>query len=376
MTRRHLWLSTNNGIIKFNPARGEINQFSIEDGLQSNEFNGTSYFKSHTGEMFFGGQYGFNSFFPNTVVKDSVSPKIILSDLQVGNSSVSPGENSPIGQHINEVKEIMLNHRQNNFTLYFSALHFANPLKNRYKYRLVGFDKDWIDAGNRRFVSYTSLPYKSYTFRVIASNSDGIWNETGLEVKIKVSPPFWATIWFRIFMILAILTGTYFLVKKRLTIEQRQKQIFEEKYQASSKELQEALEQLEVQHEEIVVQKRELKLRQRDQENLLWFNHGLGLFSDIISKNRDDVTQLCNIFIQKLVEYVEVEQGGVFLINDDQHDNPYLELAGSYAFDVERTSQQFLPGEGYIGTCFTSCEFMEIDNLTDKYSDSALRIGK
>jgi ligand-binding sensor domain-containing protein len=373
--QENLWLSTNNGIIKFNPARGEINQFSIEDGLQSNEFNGTSYYKSLTGEMFFGGQYGFNSFFPNAVVKDSVSPRIILSDLQVGNSSISPGDHSPIGQHINEVKEIMLNHRQNNFTLYFSALHFANPMQNHYKYRLVGFDKDWIDAGTRRFVSYTSLPYKSYVFRVIASNSDGIWNETGLEVKIRINPPFWATLWFRIFMIVVILAGAYFLVKRRLTVVQRQKQVFEEKFQASSKELQEALEQLEVQHEEIVVQKRELKLRQKDQENLLWFNHGLGMFSDIISKNRDDVTQLCNIFIQKLVEYVEVEQGGVFLINDDQEDQPFLELAGSYAFSAERAGQQFLPGEGYIGTCYTSREFMEIDNLTDQYSEVRSGLG-
>jgi ligand-binding sensor domain-containing protein len=372
----NLWLSTNNGIIKFNHARGEINEFSIEDGLQSNEFNGTSYFKSFTGEMFFGGQYGFNSFFPNSVAKDSIPPKIIISGLQVGNRPVVPGDHSPIDVHISEVKEIHLNYRQNNFTLYFSALHYANPAQNKYKYKLEGFDKDWIEAGNRRFVSYTSLPYKTYTFRIIASNSDGIWNEQGLSVKIKIRPPFWATIWFRIIMILVILSAIYYVMRKRLSLEQKQKLVFENKFQTSSKELQEAREQLEQQHDEIVVQKRELKLREKDQENLLWFNQGLGLFSDLISKNKDDLPRLCRVFIEKLVEYVDAQQGGVFLINDDQEDEPFLELVANYAFSLERTHHRFMPGEGFVGTCYTSQEFMEIDNLTENYTEISSGLGK
>jgi len=372
----NLWLSTNNGIIKYNPAKGEVNQFTIEDGLQSNEFNGTSYYKSYTGEMFFGGQYGFNSFFPNAVIKDSIPPRIIMSGLQVGNRSVVPGKHSPIDRHISEAKEIHLSYRQNNFTLYFSALHFANPDQNRYKFKLEGFDKDWIEAGNRRFVSYTSLPYKTYTFRVIASNSDGIWNETGLSLKIRIRPPFWATIWFRILMILFILAGVYYAVRKRLSIEKKQKMIFEKKFQASSKELEEARQQLEVQHSEIVVQKRELKLREKDQENLLWFNQGLGLFSDLMSKNKDDLTQLCRVFILKLVEYVEAQQGGIFLLNDDKEEEPFLELIANYAFSEERSHQHFIPGEGYVGTCFSSRNFMEIDNLTETYTEIRSGLGK
>jgi ligand-binding sensor domain-containing protein len=374
--KQNLWMSTNNGILKFNIEDGDIKQFSIEDGLQSNEFNGTSYFKSRSGEMFFGGQYGFNSFYPNNVLMDSIPPKIILSDLQVENKSVAPGEDSPIDKHINEAKEITLNYRQNNFTLYFSALHYANPDLNHYKYKLEGFDKDWIDAGNKRFVSYTNLSYKTYTFRVIASNSDGVWNTKGLAVKIIVKPPFWATIWFRILMVIALIWGVIYLIQKRLSIAQHQKQLFEEKFKASSKALEEAQHQLEEQHAEIVIQKRELIQREKDQENITWFNSGLGLFADIISRNKENLTSLCHITIEKLVEYVGAQQGGVFLLNTENEADQYLELIAHYAYADSMLHKRFNAGEGYVGACFQDAAFIEIDNLTENYAKLHSGLGE
>jgi ligand-binding sensor domain-containing protein len=372
----NLWLSTNNGIIKFNPSTGEINQFTIEDGLQSNEFNGNSYFKSHTGEMFFGGQYGFNCFYPARVIIDTVAPAIILSDLQVHNRSVIPGEHSPIDKHISEVNEIRLNYKENNFTLYFSALHFGNPARNSYKYKLEGFDDDWVEVGNKRFVSYTSLPYKNYVFRVIASNTDGVWNEKGLSVKIRIKPPFWSTLWFRIFFILSVLALVVYLVRWRMNNVELQKRTFEEKFEASTKELEEARQQLEIQHDEIVVQKRELKLREKDQENLLWFNQGLGLFSDIMSKHKDDLTRLCRITIEQLVEYVDAQQGGIFLLNDEKEDDQYLELVAHYAFNTDKANHRFGIGEGYVGTCFFERHIIEVDNITDGYAELHSGLGK
>jgi len=132
--------------------------------------------------------------------------------------------------------------------------------------------------------------------------------------------------------------------------------------------LEEAQKQLELQHEEITIQKRELKLRENDQENLLWFNQGLGMFSDIISKHKDDLASLCQTTIDKLVEYVDAQQGGVFLLNDEKEDDQYLELIAHYAFSDEKIHRQFKIGEGYVGTCFNENQFMEIDNLTESYS--------
>jgi ligand-binding sensor domain-containing protein len=371
----NFWMSSNNGILKFNEKSGEIKQFTIEDGLQSNEFNGTSYLKNRNGEMFFGGQYGFNSFYPDEVKVDTSAPKIILADLQVLNNSVTPGKDSPINKHINEANEIILNYKQNNFTLYFSALHFANPERNQYKYKLEGFDNKWIDAGNKRFVSYTNLPYKNYKFRVIASNSDGVWNEKGLTIKIRVKPPFWATLWFRILLGITLIGLVYLIIKRQLTLQKRQEKIIQEKFEVSSAELEQARAQLEEQHAEIVIQKRELLQRQKDQENLLWFNQGLGMFSDLISKNREDLPLLCKEFIEKLVDYVEAQQGGIFLYNEDANDDQSLELIANYAFSVSRHNQKFNVGEGYVGCCFKDKKYLEIDNLSENYSELSSGLG-
>lgn len=372
----NLWMSSNNGILKFRPERGTLKMFSIEDGLQSNEFNGTSYFKSKDGEMFFGGQYGLNSFYPRDILIDSTAPKIVLTDFQVHNISVEPGEDSPLPTHISEAGKITIRHRQNNFTLYFAALHFANPALNKYKYKLEGFDREWVDAGSRRFVSYTNLPYKTYTFRVIASNSDGIWNNRGLDIIIKVKPPFWRTVWFYILAGLLSAGAIVLMIRDRIKNTQQQKQIIEEKLKESSKELESARIQMENQHAEIVIQKRELLQREKDQENLNWFNQGIGLFSDLISANRNNLKELCKVVIEKLVDYVEAQQGGVFLLNDDDKNNPVLELVASYAFSDSRNKLCFRIGESYVGTCFNDKEFIEVDNLPDSYSELSSGLGK
>jgi hypothetical protein len=370
-----LWLSSNNGILRFNPESLEVNQFNIEDGLQSNEFNGTSYFKSFSGEMFFGGQYGFNSFYPKDVIVDSIPPRIVLADLQIRNESISPGEDSPIKFHINETKEIVLNYKQNNFTLYFSALHYANPELNHYRYKLEGFDDEWIDVGSKRFVSYTSLPYRTYTFRVIAANADGVWNNEGLSVRIKVKPPFWATVFFKILMALLFVAVLIYLVRRQISATQKQKKILEEKFRSSSNELEEARRQLEAQHDEIILQKRELKTREKDQENLLWFNQGLGLFSELFSKNRNDLDKLCHVTIEKLVEYVDAQQGGIFLLKEENVLEPVLELTAHYAFSAERANQSFGIGEGFVGACFKDKHFLEVDNLTENYTEFKSGLG-
>ncbi|MBN2213227.1 MAG: GAF domain-containing protein [Bacteroidales bacterium] len=373
-SKSYLWLSTNDGIIKFDPSEKSIaRHFTIEDGLQSNEFNGGAYFKSVSGEMFFGGQYGFNSFFPNEVSVDTIPPKIILTELKINNKVIAPGKDSPIDCHISEVSEIILNSRQNNFTLSFAALHFANPDGNHYRYMLEGFDKDWIDGGTQRFVSYTSLPYKTYNFRVQAANSDGIWNESGLAVRIKIRPPYHATTGFRFLIVLLIITAVYLIIRGRIREQNRQKEKLQKKIEKNTQELADTKKQLEKQQEEITIQKQEIRLREKEQQDIMWYNEGLNKFSDLMSKNQGDIKKLTQVIINNLIDYVEAEQGGIFLLNDDNPEDIHLQLAASYAYNKERLDARFLIGEGYIGTCFKEKKVIELEHPEKEYT--AVRSG-
>ncbi len=371
-----LWLSTNNGVLKYNPSDESVKQFAIEDGLQSNEFNGGAYFKSSSGEMFFGGQYGFNSFYPENVKIDTVAPIIVLTSLKVNNQAVYPGKGSPIKVHISEAKEIVFRHNQNNFTLTFAALHFANPSKNKYRYKLEGFDKDWIEAGTQRYVSYTRLPYRTFELRVLASNSDDFWNNKGLSVKIKVIPPFWATLWFRFLIMLIIVVGVVLIINNRINIEKRQKRRLEKEIEVGKKELDDVHSTLEKQREEITIQRQEIRLREKDQQDIMWFNEGLSKFSDIMSKNRGNTQVLLQKIISNLVSYVEAEQGGIYILNDELEEEKYLDLTANYAYPAERLDNRFMVGEGYVGTCFHEGKVTEVDNLERTYSRVKSGLGE
>ena len=357
---KNLWLSSNNGIIKFNPGSGYINQFTTQDGLQSNEFNGGSYFESKTGEMFFGGQYGFNSFFPDKVRLDTIPPKIVLTDLKIKNESAVPGENSPIKKSISEVKEIHLNARQNNFTIYFSALHYADPEHNHYKYMLEGFDDDWIDAGNRRFASYTSLPYKHYTFRVIAANADNIWTKKGIGVSVIVSPPLWKSWWFITLFVLIISFAAYYLFRDR------EKRILNEQEKLKNR-LSAGESELQKQRDEILIQKQEIKIREKEDKDLKWYNEGLNKFSELVSKNKEVIDRLSQQVITFLVEYLETSVGCIFMINDENEEDTYLMMTGVFGINKEYTEKKFLPGEGQVGICFKEGKTLELTNYSEDY---------
>lgn len=197
-----LWISTNRGLARFDPARREIHAFGARDGLQSDEFNGGSFYESPSGEMFFGGIRGFDAFFPGEIELGTDPPPVVITDLQLFNRSVVPGE-APGGppvlaQPIEYTGAIELAYRQDVLTLEFAALHFAAPERNRYRYRLEGFADDWIDVrSERRSATFTRLAPGDYLFHVQAANPDGAWNERGARLAIRVRPPYWATWWFR-----------------------------------------------------------------------------------------------------------------------------------------------------------------------------------
>ena len=194
-TYGNLWLSTLNGISKFNEDADHpifIN-YDVKDGLQGYTFNRQASFESQAGDLYFAGQNGFNVFHSSNINKQV--PIIAITQLKISNEPVYPtSENSPLTKSILDTKNLELSYGQNNISFEFSAIHFSRPEKNQYAYKLDGFDKGWI-YDNRKFASYTNLPPGNYIFRVIGSNGDGVWNKVGASINIKVLPPWWRTWW-------------------------------------------------------------------------------------------------------------------------------------------------------------------------------------
>ena len=189
-----LWISTNTGIYSYNLHSGKLRHFDYLDGLQSNEFNRGACYKNSAGELFFGGVNGFNVFHPDEINQNPHAPPVIITDLQLFNESVVPGEkNSPLEKHISETSEIVLSHRQSSFSFEFVALNYLIPEKNSYKYILEGYEDTWNYSGRNRTATYMNLDPGSYTFYVQGSNNDNVWNETGASIAITVQAPFYAT---------------------------------------------------------------------------------------------------------------------------------------------------------------------------------------
>ncbi len=191
-----LWLSTNAGLVRFDPATGAMRTFGVEDGIQALEFNSGASFRSASGELFFGGANGLTAFYPDRIVDDPIAPTVVLTRLQVGGATVHAyGPGSPLDAALPYAREIRLRPHQRDLTITFAALHFADPGQNQYRYRLEGYDDAWRTPGPERTATYTNLDPGRYSFRVKAANSDGVWNEAGTAITLVVWPPWWKTWW-------------------------------------------------------------------------------------------------------------------------------------------------------------------------------------
>ncbi|MEO0573988.1 MAG: two-component regulator propeller domain-containing protein [Pseudomonadota bacterium] len=184
-----MWLSTNYGISKIDPQSGVIETLHRRDGLQSEEFNFGAHHKSANGELFFGGHNGYNAFDPSGVTKNAVAPLIALTGFFKGNDKVRADV------PLDEEGRVTVDWHSNDVSFEFAALDFTAPAENRYQYTLEGFDDAWIDLGTRRRVTYTDLRDGSFTLKVRAANSDGVWNDTGISIPVVVRPAPWNTWW-------------------------------------------------------------------------------------------------------------------------------------------------------------------------------------
>ncbi len=201
----NLWLTTNNGISKFSRKTGTFKNYDVRDGIQSNEFNEGAAWINKYGEIFLGGNNGISIFHPENLGENTYVPPVKITDFKIFNQSVPVGEwrdgVTILEKAVDETREIKLPYNYDIFSFQFAALDYIAPGKNEYAYMMEGLENEWNYVGNRRFVTYTTLSPGDYLFRVKGSNNDGLWNEKGIRINVRIIPPYWGTTWFRLLVI-------------------------------------------------------------------------------------------------------------------------------------------------------------------------------
>jgi len=188
-----LWLSSFDGISRFDIKQEKFQHFGIDDGVQGNQFAQSSALKTSDGLFVFGGQNGVTMFKPENIKNDLTSPFVQITDLKIFNESIKAGENNILDQPIYKTKSIELNFDENDISFDFIAVHYADPEKNKYAYRLINYADEWRFVGNQRTAIYPNLPPGEYVFQVKAANNNGVWNEEGKSINITILPPWWKT---------------------------------------------------------------------------------------------------------------------------------------------------------------------------------------
>ena len=259
----NLWISTSAGISRLT-KQGTINNYDERDGfliVPHVAINATS------GELVVAGDKGFVVFDPATIKNNLVLPKVYVTDFTLFNKPVPVTEKGILTKEISSASEINLSYKESVFTFSFAALNYLLPEKNQYAYKMEGFDKSWNYVGDKRSATYTNLDPGEYIFKVKASNNDGVWNEKGTSIKVIITPPYWATWWFRTlaaFTILAFAYGFYRYRMKQIKLQRTQLEHQIELRTAEilqqSNELKEQAENLQAVNEELEAQSEELQV--------------------------------------------------------------------------------------------------------------------
>ncbi len=224
-----LWLTSNLGLIRFNPRTGSSVAYTAASaGLPLGGFalNGSA--RTRSGEIILGGFDHLVTFFPREVRPQTTVAPVVFTEVQVSNRPVVPGPTAPLTTTINAATGLTLAHLDQVLSLEFTALDYRAPNAARYRYRLVGFESDWVEVDSeRRRATYTNLDPGSYTFEIQAANGEGVWGADTRRLRITVVPPWWLTWWFYLLVGALLLATVAGGVGLRLRGEERQRRRLE-----------------------------------------------------------------------------------------------------------------------------------------------------
>ncbi|MBN1480383.1 response regulator [candidate division KSB1 bacterium] len=193
-----LWLRGEDMLVRFNPANDSIRYYTHKDGFEGinclNWENESFHMGAH-GHIYYGGDKIVGRFHPDSLLTNPEPPPVVLTEIEVNYKPVLPGENSLLKTALPFADELILPYDQNTFSLKFAALDYTRPQRNQYAYRLEGLHDEWVIVQAGRPAVFTHLSPGKYTFHVKGSNNDGVWNEQGARLTIRILPPWWRTVW-------------------------------------------------------------------------------------------------------------------------------------------------------------------------------------
>jgi len=391
---QNLWISTDFGISKFNPKTETFLNFDKEDGLVGKEFNLNAAFKStHSGFMYFGSNEGLNYFHPDSIKINPFVPNVIFTELRIMNKKINPFDT--LNNHIiltNSIfntKTIELTHDENDFYIEFSTNHYSCPKKNKFAYKLEGYSKDWIytDA-SRRFVSYTGLPAGEYILKVIGSNNDGVWCDKPAEIIIRILPPWWQTLWFRILVILVILIlaisyykyKTHEIKKKNLELERKVSERTNEVMQ-QKEELQQQAEELEATNEELTAQSdalrmsnEELNLKNYEIEKSFKISQVISEFGQRVTSTFD-LESINEIVYGYICSIMPTDAFGIGLYKEEKNEIEYIGFIES-GNKIENFTKNLSAENSLSAWCFNNQKPVFINDLTLDYINYIQEIPK
>jgi two-component sensor histidine kinase/ligand-binding sensor domain-containing protein len=230
----NLWLSTNGGVSAFNFITQTFRNYNEQDVLGKNTFLPGSHYRDAAGRIYFGGSNGFDYFFAEGLKENDFVPPIKITGIQLLEENVG-SKQLDLALQVSDT--LNLSHDHSGFSIEFAALNYKQPEKNQYAYRLVGLFGKWRYTGNRRFATFTNLSPGVYTFEVIGSNNDGLWNDVPATVTIVVKPAFWQTLWFRVAVVLLSILALYAFYRNRIHKERERRKELEEAVIQRTKEI-------------------------------------------------------------------------------------------------------------------------------------------
>ena len=307
-----LWVSTSSGLSRLDPMSGLWRDYNSADGTIEGAYFDASSLRSADGTLYFGGNNGITAFNPRALHDNVIAPRAVITGLQIFGQPVQLAHPGLLPGPIERASGVTLPASDAVFSLEFSALHFAAPGRNRFAYRLSGFDQEWInvDAG-KRFATYTNLDPGSYLFEVRAANKDAVWSDAAATLEITILPPYWKTWWFRSLCALLVLGFAYGAYRIRLDGLSRQKDLLEQQVGVRTERIEQQNRLLERQTQELREQQRQVRRRTDElaQANAALQENEEGLY--LAKQRAEDATRQKSEFLANMSHEMRTPLAGV-----------------------------------------------------------------